>query len=343
MKVVVLPGDGIGPEVTSAAVAVCKAAVGDADLSWQDCPFGYSAVLSHGAPFPDETREACLASDAVLLGAAGTPDDAPPGSPRAEAGLLDLRKTLGTWANLRPVSLHPSLKEASPLKSDRLEGVDLFFVRELTGGMYFGEKQKTDDMASDLCIYTRPEVERVVRKACQIAMTRSKRVTSVDKANVLESSRLWRRVAIEVVEKEFPDITLEHVLVDAMAMHLLNRPADFDVVVTENMFGDILTDEASMLPGSMGMLPSASVGDGSRGLYEPIHGSAPDIAGKGVANPYAAILSAAMMLRLSRARATQAAPIESAVHNCVTDGISTPDLGGSASTTEVTDAVISRL
>ena len=343
MNVVVLPGDGIGPEVTSAAVEVCQAAVGDADITWDEAPFGYAAITEHGVPFPDATREKCVAADGVLLGAVGSPEDLPPGSPRPEDGLLDLRSTLATWANLRPVRPHPSLRDASPLRPERLEGVDVLFVRELTGGIYFGEKKATETEASDECRYTRPEVERVVRKACGFARERRGKVTSVDKANILETSRLWRRVASEIVASEFPDIELEHVLVDAMAMHLLSRPSDFDVVVTENMFGDILTDEASMIAGSMGMLPSASQGDGRRGLYEPIHGTAPDIAGRGIANPYAAMLSAAMLLRWSLGSPEAADRIEAAVDRAVTEGVTTPDLGGSAKTAEVTARVIASL
>ena len=349
MNIAVLPGDGIGPEVTRAAVDVCRAAAGDrdghgdADLTFTEAPFGHGACLDEGTPFPDATRELCESADAVLLGAVGGSEELPPDRPRPEAGLLALRETLGTWANIRPVRPHPALRDASPLRPERLEGVDILFVRELTGGIYFGEKRSSSDEASDVCVYTRSEIERVVRRAGEFARERRSKVTSVDKANVLETSRLWRRVTQEIVDAEFPDIELEHVLVDAMAMHLLSRAADFDVIVTENMFGDILTDEASMLAGSLGMLPSASLGEGRRGIYEPIHGSAPDIAGRGIANPYAAILSGAMLLRWSLGLEDAADRIESAVDRAVTDGVATPDLGGDADTAAVTKAVIVRL
>jgi 3-isopropylmalate dehydrogenase len=266
--------------------------------------------------------------------------------------LLDLRATLGTWANIRPVRPHPALRDASPLRPERLEGVDILFVRELTGGLYFGEKSSSEDRASDECVYTRAEIERVVRRACEFARERDSRVTSVDKANVLETSRLWRRVTQEVVDREFPDITLEHVLVDAMAMYLLSRAADFDVIVTENMFGDILTDEASMLTGSLGMLPSASVGDfgdngTGLGMYEPIHGSAPDIAGQGIANPLGMILCVAQLLRLSCGLEDEAQAIEAAVASAIADGLRTADIAApgdpSLSTIEMADAVIGRI
>ncbi len=343
MNIVVLPGDGIGPEVTEAAVTVCQRAAPDAGLTWSESAFGYAAIESDGVPFPESTRTACQSSDAVLLGAVGSPADLPAGSPRPEDGLLELRAALGTWANLRPVRPHPVLRDASPLRPEFLDDVDLLFVRELTGGIYFGEKIAGEDRASDECAYTRAEVERVTRKAFELARSRRGKLASVDKANILETSRLWRRVTQDIGDSEFPDVELEHVLVDAMAMHLLRRSAEFDVIVTENMFGDILTDEASMIAGSMGMLPSASLGSGKVGLYEPIHGTAPDIAGRGIANPYAAILSSAMLLRWSLGLDEAASRIERAVDDAVTAGVTTPDLGGSATTATITEAVIDRL
>jgi 3-isopropylmalate dehydrogenase len=261
--------------------------------------------------------------------------------------LLGIRKELGLYANLRPVAIHPRLAGASPLRPEILNGVDLLVVRELTGGIYFGEKRREADRASDLCVYTADEVRRVVRRAAAFAKQRRGKLTSVDKANVLETSRLWRSVTEEVVRNEFPELKLEHILVDACAMFLIRRPADFDVIVTENMFGDILTDEASMLAGSMGLLPSASLGDGRRGLYEPIHGSAPDIAGKGIANPYATILSVAMLLRHSLGLDVEAAAVEAAVGKAIDAGVLTGDLvgpgGKGASTVEAGAAVVERL
>ena len=342
-KVAVLSGDGIGPEVTLAALAVCQAALGEQSVEWIETPFGNQAYLEQGSAFPEESVQLCDEADAVLLGAVGGPEELPPDVPRPEMGLLTLRRQLDVYANLRPVRPHPVLFDTSPLRPERLEGVDILFVRELTGGIYFGAKERTKNSATDTCVYTVSEVERIVRKACQLAMDRRKKVTSVDKKNVLETSRLWSDVTERVVRDEFPEIELESLLVDAMAMHLLSRAQDFDVVVTENMFGDILTDEASMLVGSMGMLPSASLGDGTRGLYEPIHGSAPDIAGKGIANPYAAILSGAMLLRLSLGMEAAASRIEEAIEQAINDGIRTPDLGGSETTSSATDAVIARL
>lgn len=342
-RVAVLSGDGIGPEVTHAAVAVCRAALDEQSVEWIETPFGNQAYLEQGSAFPEESVQLCDEVDAVLLGAVGGPEELPPDVPRPEKGLLSLRRQLSAYANLRPVKPHPALFDTSPLRAERLEGVDILFVRELTGGIYFGAKERTEDSATDTCVYTVGEVERVVRKACELAMGRKKKVTSVDKKNVLETSRLWSAVTERVVRDEFPEIELESLLVDAMAMHLLSRARDFDVVVTENMFGDILTDEASMLAGSMGMLPSAALGEGTRGLYEPIHGSAPDIAGQGIANPYAAILSGAMLLRLSLGMEKVASRIEAAVDRAVTDSIRTPDLGGSETTSSTTDAVIARL
>ncbi len=331
--IAILAGDGIGPEVTAEGVRVLQAVGQRFGHEWQLAPgaIGGNAIDATGSPLPRETIDLCQASDAVLLGAVGGPKwDDPRAKVRPEGGLLGLRKALGVWANLRPVTIHPALIDASPLRPERLEGVDLLVVRELTGGLYFGEKRREPidggERVIDTCVYTTQEVERVVRRACEIARGRRKKVTSVDKANVLETGRLWREVATRVVRDEFPDITLEHMLVDAAAMHILRRPADFDVIVTENMFGDILSDETSMLAGSMGMLPSASLGDGPRGLYEPIHGSAPDIAGQGIANPLATIASIAMLLRYSLGLEEEARAIEAAITRVVDDGVVTPDL-----------------
>ncbi len=338
----VLPGDGIGPEVTAAAVAVLSAAAErfGFGLRFEEAVLGGAAIDACGDPFPEETRAVCEAADGIFLGAVGGPRWEQ-GGPRPEAGLLGIRKAFGLYANIRPVApIFAVAEHASPIRADRLRGVDVVFVRELTGGIYFGEKRRTPDGAVDTCAYSVAEVERVVTRAAQIAMGRKKTLTSVDKANVLETSRLWREVTERVVRDSFPEIRLEHVLVDAMAMHLLARPADFDVVVTENLFGDVLTDEASMLAGSMGLLPSASLGDGTRGLYEPIHGSAPDLAGRGVANPCGAILSAALFLRHSLGREDAAVAIEHGVRAVVTSGPRTPDLGGSAGTADVTKAVV---
>jgi 3-isopropylmalate dehydrogenase len=347
-RITILPGDGIGPEVTAQAVRVLRAvaARGGHELELSDALLGGCAIDRYGTALPDETLAACRDSDAVLLGAVGGPKwDDPKARVRPEQGLLGLRKALGLYANLRPVSLapFPSLLEASPLKRERLDGVDLMIVRELTGGIYFGARQREPDRASDECVYTTSEIERVVRVAAGLARGRRKRLTSVDKANVLETSRLWRETATRVVRAEFPEVQLEHLLVDACAMHLIRRPSEFDVIVTENMFGDILSDEASMLAGSLGMLPSASLGDGPGGLYEPIHGSAPDIAGRGVANPYATILSAALLLRHSLELEAEARAVEGAVARALAGGVRTADLGGSASTAEAGDAVIAAL
>jgi 3-isopropylmalate dehydrogenase len=336
-RIVVLAGDGIGPEVTDEAKKILSA-VADKfghTFTFDHQLMGGCAIDAKGTSLPDETVDAAKSADAVLLGAVGGPKWDNPNAPdRPERGLLGIRKALNLFANLRPVKLHPQLVSASAIKEEVLAGVDLLVVRELTGGAYFGPRKEAGEEgyeAYDTMLYTRPEIERVVRLAADAAMGRSKRLTSVDKANVLASSRLWRRVTVEVL-KEYPDLAVEHVLVDAMAMHLIRRPADFDVVVSENLFGDILTDEASMLAGSMGMLPSASLGDVMNkhnlplGLYEPIHGSAPDIAGKGIANPLAAILSSAMLLRHSLGLETEAAAIEAAVDAVLNEGVRTGDI-----------------
>jgi 3-isopropylmalate dehydrogenase len=339
-RIVLLPGDGIGPEIAAAAVQVLGA-VG-ADFAFDERPFGGASIDACGVALSDETLAACRDADAVLLAAVGGPkwDSTDPAKPRPEQGLLGLRKALGLFANLRPVRPLPPLYDASPLKRELIEGVDLLVVRELTGGIYFGEKTRTKDSASDACVYTRSEIERIARVAFRSARSR---VTSVDKANVLETGRLWREVVRDVHAGEFPDIELEHLLVDAAAMQLVAAPRHFDVILTENMFGDILSDEAAMLTGSIGMLPSASLGDGGPGVFEPVHGSAPDIAGTGRANPLAMLLSAALMLRHGLGREAEAAAVESAVDRALADGLRTPDLGGGATTAEATSAVLQHL
>ncbi len=328
-SIAVLAGDGIGPEVTAEAVGVLKivAARFGHEFSLQGAPFGGIAIDESNDPLPPRTLELCLGADAVLLGAIGGPKwSSPHSTVRPEQGLLRLRKELGVYANLRPITVHPALRHASTLKSEVIEGVDLLFVRELTGGIYFGTKTRTAEAASDLCVYSVAEIERIMRVAARLARERRGKLVSIDKANVLETSRLWREVCARLMRTEFPEVQLEHMLVDAAAMHLLRRPRDFDVAVTENMFGDILTDEASMLAGSLGLLPSASLGEGRRGLYEPIHGSAPDIAGQGIANPYGAILSAALLLRLSLGLSAEAAAVETAVSAAIMAGVHTPDI-----------------
>jgi 3-isopropylmalate dehydrogenase len=349
-RIAILPGDGIGPEVTAEGVR-CLERVAELfghTFELATLPFGGAAIDAHGDPLPPETLRTCRDADAVLLGAIGGPAWSAPDAPlRPEAGLLRLRKELGTFANLRPVKVEAALADASTLKAEVVSGVDLIFVRELTGGIYFGEKHRDATAASDVCLYSAAEVERIVRVAAQLAQQRRRRLTSIDKSNVLETSRLWREVAQRVIEREFPAIELTHMLVDAAAMHLIRRPRDFDVLVTENMFGDILTDEASMLPGSLGLLPSASLGQGRRGIYEPIHGSAPDIAGRGVANPLGTILSVALLLRHSLSLPAEAEALESAVAAALAHGARTADLvpaGARAlSTREAGDAVLSRL
>ncbi|HWD69131.1 MAG TPA: 3-isopropylmalate dehydrogenase [Solirubrobacteraceae bacterium] len=340
-KIILLPGDGIGPEIIAPALELLSA-VGT-NFEYEEHAFGGASIDAHGTALTDATLAACRAADAVLLAAVGGPrwDTTDPQKPRPEQGLLGLRKGLGLYANLRPVRPLPALYDASPLKRKVIEGTDLLVVRELTGGIYFGEKTRTDDYASDLCAYSREEVSRIARVAFKAAR---RKVSSVDKANVIETSRLWREVVREVHAAEFPTVELEHVLVDNAAMQLVSNPADFDVIVTENMFGDILSDEAATLTGSIGMLPSASLGDpGQPGLFEPVHGSAPDIAGTGAANPMAMFLSAAMMLRHGLGLESEAAAIESAVDRALAAGLRTRDLGGSAGTREATQAVLSNL
>jgi 3-isopropylmalate dehydrogenase len=340
-KIVLLGGDGIGPEIIGPAVEVLDA-IAPGELEYEQHVFGGASIDAHGVALTDSVLDACRASDAVLLAAVGGPkwDTTDPSKPRPEQGLLGLRKGLGLFANLRPVRPLPALYDASPLKRELIEGTDLLVVRELTGGIYFGEKTRTADSASDVCAYTREEIERIARVAFSAARSR---VTSVDKANVLETSRLWREVVRDVHDREFPNIELEHVLVDNAAMQLISAPRHFEVIVTENMFGDILSDEAAMLTGSIGMLPSASLGGDGPGLFEPVHGSAPDIAGTGVANPLAMFLSAALMLRHGLDLEAQAAAIESAVDRALADGLRTRDLGGTASTAEATQAVLHNL
>jgi 3-isopropylmalate dehydrogenase len=338
--ILLLPGDGIGPEVVGAAREVIDAAVDHfgVEVRYEERRIGGTAIREEGEPVSRETLEAANASDSVLLGAVGHPDfdNAPV---RPEAGLLGLRKYLGAFANLRPVTAIPALLDSSPLKREVVDGVDVLIVRELTGGVYFGEKEEGEERASDHCVYTREEVERVARVAFEAAKRRKRRVTSVDKANVMATSRLWRKVVSGVAE-DYPEVELDHVLVDAAAMFLVRTPTRFDVMLTENLFGDILSDEAAMLPGSMGMLPSASIGKpGSPGIFEPVHGSAPDIAGEGKANPYATILSAAMMFRHSLGRPDVAYAIEQGVSVALEAHFSTPDLGGKKTTEEVTKAV----
>ncbi len=419
--IVVLPGDGIGPEVTAEGVRVLRAVASKLGHTFdlREHSIGGGAIDRLGTPLPAETTAACKAADAILLGAVGGPKWDDPDAPvRPEQGLFAIRRELGLFANLRPVTTHPKLVAASTLRPEVVKGVDLLVVRELTGGLYFGEKKRTADKASDLCEYSVEEVRRVVRRAASFARLRRKKLTSVDKANALETSRLWRRVAEETVRKEYPDVTLEHVLVDACAMYLIRKPAafdvivtenlfgdiltdeasmlagsmgllpsaslgegtrglyepihgsapdialehilvdacamylirkpaSFDVIVTENLFGDILTDEASMLAGSMGLLPSASLGEGKRGLYEPIHGSAPDIAGKGIANPYATILSTAMLLRHSLGLEVEAKAVEQAVDRAIDGGVLPIDIAGpgrpGASTVAAGQAVVAAL
>ena len=344
--IAILPGDGIGGEVTREAVK-CLAAVAQKfghEFNLPEGLIGGAGLDAEGNPFPDSTAALCADSAAVLLGAVGGPKwDNVATENRPERGLLKLRAALNVFANLRPVAPHPLLAGASPIRPELLQGVDIMVVRELTGGIYFGKKERTADSATDVCTYTRAEIERVLRIAGKLAQGRRGKVTSIDKSNVLETSRLWREITTELMPREFPDVEVEHLLVDAAAMHLLSRPADFDVMVTENMFGDILTDEASMLAGSMGMLPSASVNDGTVGLYEPIHGSAPDIAGQNKANPCATILSAAMLLRHSLGLEDEAKAIEDAVTSALKSGLRTGDIAAAGDavvgTTEMGDAI----
>jgi 3-isopropylmalate dehydrogenase len=339
VSIAVLPGDGIGPEITAPTLEVLSRL---GDFAFAEHPFGGASIDAHGTALTDETLAACRRAEAVLLAAVGGPqwDTTDPDAPRPEQGLLGLRKALGLYANLRPVRAVEALLDASPLRREVVERTDLLVVRELTGGIYFGAKTRDADSASDLCVYTVEEIERIARVAFGAA--RSK-VTSVDKANVLETSRLWREVVRRVHADEFPQIELEHALVDSTAMKLITAPRHFDVILTENMFGDILSDEASVVTGSLGLLPSASIGGDGPGLFEPVHGSAPDIAGQGIANPLAMFLSAALMLRHGLGRQAEASALESAVDRALDQGLRTRDLGGTASTAEATQAVLAHL
>jgi len=344
-QIVLLPGDGIGPEVTAAAVSCLEAMseIHGCRFSFSEYAIGGAAIDAFGAALPDSTRAACIAADAVLLGAVGGPKWSDPRAPvRPEQGLLALRAAMGVYANLRPVQVHPRAAQFSPLRVEKLRDVDMLFVRELTGGIYFGTKTRDAAGASDLCSYSVIEIERVLRRGFELARQRRRKLTSVDKANVMETSRLWRETA-QRLASEYPEVKLEHQLVDSMAMLLLTRPQDFDVIVSENLFGDILTDEAAAIAGSLGLLPSASLGDGPRGLYEPIHGSAPDIAGRGIANPAGAIASAALLLRHSLGREAAACALENALWLALDDGVLTPDLGGRHRTSDLTAAVIGHL
>ena len=348
-QIVTLPGDGIGPEIMEPTLELLEAL---GDFEFEEHLFGGASIDAYGTALTDEVLAACRKSDAVLLAAVGGPkwDTTDPSQPRPEQGLLGLRKGLGLYANLRPVKPLPALYPASPLRGEVIEGTDLLVVRELTGGIYFGEKTRTETTASDLCAYSTEEIERIARTAFQAAGARGgsrgakgPKVSSVDKANVLETSRLWREVVTRLHAREFPDVELEHVLVDNAAMQLVSNPRDFDVIVTENMFGDILSDEAAMLTGSIGMLPSASLSGDGPGMFEPVHGSAPDIAGTGRANPLAMFLSAAMLLRHGLGLESEATAVESAVEGALAAGLRTADLGGAADTAQATKAVIAHL
>jgi 3-isopropylmalate dehydrogenase len=345
-RIVTLPGDGIGPEIMAPTLQLLEKL---GDFEFEEHLFGGASIDAHGTALTEETLAACRHSDAVLLAAVGGPkwDTTDPAKPRPEQGLLGLRKGLGLYANLRPVKPLPALYDASPLRRERIEGTDLLVVRELTGGIYFGEKTRTATSASDVCSYTTEEIERIARTAFGAAR---RKVTSVDKANVLETSRLWREVVTQLHAREFSQIELEHVLVDNAAMQLVSNPRDFDTILTENMFGDILSDEAAMLTGSIGMLPSASLGNRNPphastnpGMFEPVHGSAPDIAGQGIANPLAMFLSAAMLLRHGLGLESEAAAVESAVEGALSSGLRTHDLGGTVGTEQATRAVLDQL
>jgi 3-isopropylmalate dehydrogenase len=348
-RIAVLPGDGIGPEVIAEGIRVLErvAAKFGHELALRESPFGGAAIDLTGDPLPQATLDDCLAADAVLLGAIGGPKWGPTAKARPEQGLLRIRRELGVYANLRPIQLHPALRDSSVLKPEILDGVDLVFVRELTGGIYFGDKTRTPTHATDVCSYSAAEVERITRVAGRLAAARRRQIVSIDKSNVLETSRLWREVAERVVRAEFPGVSIEHMLVDSAAMHLIKRPRDFDVLLTENMFGDILTDEGAMLASSLGVLPSASLGDGRRGLYEPIHGSAPDIAGRGIANPIGTILSVALLLRHSLGLEAEAVAVEAAVARAIDGGARTADIAekgrAALGTRQMGDAVLASL
>jgi 3-isopropylmalate dehydrogenase len=343
-NIILLPGDGIGPEVTRAMQTILNAVAAKfaLNLHCNEKLFGGAAIDATGTSLPDDTLSACLASNAVFLGAVGDPkyDGAPV---RPEQGLLSLRAQMQVFANLRPVAIMTGLEDFSPLRAERVHGTDMLIVRELTGGVYFGEREESDENASDLCRYSRAEVERVARIAFTAAQARSGKLVSVDKANVLATSRLWRNAVNALHRNEFPDVELTHQLVDSMAMKLITDPSAYDVMLTENMFGDILSDEASVISGSIGLLPSASLGTNGPGLYEPIHGSAPDIAGQDIANPIGAILSAAMMLRHSLGLEEPAAAIEAAVQSALGSGLRTYDLGGDIGCSAAAAAIAGQL
>ena len=341
-NIVLLAGDGVGPEIMAAAQIVLGRVMDkhQLELNFQECLFGGAAVDGQNDPFPAQTETACKQADAILLGAVGGPQyDALPAEKRPEKGLLAMRKELGLYANVRPVKAIKALENQTVFKQGHLDKVDLVVMRELTGGIYFGDKRRDETSAEDICSYTVAEVERIVRRAGDLARQRRGKVTSVDKSNVLETSKLWREVTVRIMADEYADIALDHMLVDAMAMKLISSPDQFDVIVTENMFGDILTDEASMLAGSIGILPSASLGDHGPGVFEPIHGSAPDIAGQGKANPVGMIASAAMMLDIGLGETQAARSIEQAIEVSLKKHQTTADLGGSLSTTQVAEAI----
>ena len=347
-EITVLAGDGIGPEITEHALNILNAIEKKYghEFTLHHALFGGIAIDETGDPYPLETRELCKKSDAVLLGAVGSPKwSDPKAKTRPEKGLLDMRSDLGVYANLRQIKTYPQLIDNSPIENAKLKEIDILFVRELIGGIYFGKKEKTDNYAKDVCEYSASEIERIVKVAADLSMKRKNKLTSVDKANVMATSQLWRSVTTALIKKEYPEIEIEHLLVDAATMHLLSRPADFDVIVAENLFGDILTDEASMLTGSIGMIPSASLGDNNFGVYEPIHGSAPDIQGKGLANPSGMILSVAMMLKHSFNLIEESDDIENAVEEVLSDGIFTADLSSEdhVSTDEMGNAILSKI
>ena len=347
-EITVLAGDGIGPEITEHALNILNAIEKKYghEFTLHDALFGGIAIDETGDPYPLETRELCKKSDAVLLGAVGGPKwSDPKAKTRPEKGLLDMRSDLGVYANLRQIKTYPQLIDNSPIENAKQKEIDILFVRELKGGIYNGEKEKTDNYAKDVCEYSASEIERIVKVAADLSIKRRNKLTSVDKANVMATSQLWRSITTAMIEKEYPEIEIEHLLVDAATMHLLSRPADFDVIVAENLFGDILTDEASMLTGSIGMIPSASLGDNNFGVYEPIHGSAPDIQGKGLANPSGMILSVAMMLKHSLNLIEESNDIENAVEEVLSDGIFTADLSSEdhVSTDEMGNAILSKI
>lgn len=348
-RIAVLGGDGIGPEVVAEGVRALEAVASRHGhvFELEALPFGGVAIDAFGDGLPEHTLEGCVAADGVLLGAIGGPKWGPDAPVRPEPALLRLRAELGVYANLRPIAVQQALRDASPIKPEYLDGVDLLFVRELTGGIYFGRKWREGERAFDECAYSVSEIERITRVAGRLAASRRGKITQVDKSNVLETSRLWRTVSERVIRTEFPGVKIEHMFVDAAAMHLIRRPRDFDVILTENLFGDILTDEGAMLAGSLGVLPSAALGEGRRGLYEPIHGSAPDIAGLGIANPCGTILSAALLLRHSLGLESEARAIEAAVAKALSRGARTADIAAngakSLSTREMGDAVLAAL